>query len=154
MYWITYVKFGAVGILSLALFSAGWSINGNRWELKYQQLVAEHQEAIQKAEKKSRETERDLQSAIDTERTTKDEKIRSLSNQLSSALVSLRQRPLRDTKPEPKNTCNSKGSDGSKLFREDAEFLVREAARADRAVNELQSCYRAYDSVRDLMNND
>lgn len=32
---ITNVKYVLVGLLSVALFSAGWIINGNRWEAKY-----------------------------------------------------------------------------------------------------------------------
>lgn len=35
MYWITYVKFGLIGVLSIGLFSAGWYVNGSRWEAKY-----------------------------------------------------------------------------------------------------------------------
>lgn len=154
MYGLKYIKPILAGLLSLALFLAGWFTNGNRWELRYQRLVSDHQQAIQRAEVKARETERTLQDAIDTERKTKDEKIRKLNADLSTALNSLRQRPTRETEVRTEGACTCKGSDGSKLFREDAEFLVREAARADRAVNELQSCYRAYDAVRDILNKD
>lgn len=152
MFGINYVSLVLAGLLSLGSFLVAWNVNGNRWEAKYQGLIAEQTEAALKAEKKARDTEKNLQVAIDNERKTKDEKIKLLSDQLSTALISLRQRPLRDTAVEPKSACHCKGADGSKLFREDAEFLVREAARADRAVRELHSCYRSYESVRDLLN--
>lgn len=41
MYWITYVKYVLTGVLSLALFLAGWTINGDRWEAKYSAYKAE-----------------------------------------------------------------------------------------------------------------
>jgi hypothetical protein len=47
--------------------------------------------------------------------------------------------------PGPAPACQ--GSTGAELSREDATFLIGEAARADEHRAALSACYRAYDSV-------
>lgn len=152
MYGINYVKLISIGVVSLVLFLSGWTINGWRWDSKYQALVTQYEEAALKAEREARNKEKVLQASVDNERQIKDEKIRSINTQLNSALEQLRQRPTRES--NSKSTCDCKGANGSKLFREDAHFLTREAARADRAVTELKSCYASYDAVRNELNDE
>lgn len=139
-----------IGVISLALFSFGWYINGSRWSLKYDRLVTQHKEEILQAEREARKKELVAQALVDTERRDKDAKIYDLNSKLSTALNELRQRPTRES--NSKSTCDCKGANGSKLFREDAHFLTREAARADRAVIALQSCYASYDKAREILN--
>lgn len=43
------------------------------------------------------------------------------------------------------------GSTGAELSRPDAEFLIGEAARADRQRTALGACYQAYDAVRESL---
>lgn len=150
MFGIDYVKLIAIGVVSLVLFLSGWFVNGWRWDSKYEALVTQYKEAALKAEREARTKEQALQASIDNERQIKDEKIRTINTQLVSALDQLRQRPSRES--NSKGSCDCKGADGSKLFREDGQFLKREAARADRAIVELQACYAAYDAVREQIN--
>lgn len=65
-------------------------------------------------------------------------------------LSSLQNRP--DRKPAPAGGVREaapacSGSTGAELSRPDAEFLAREAARADELRAALSSCYAAYDSL-------
>lgn len=146
MYWINYVKPISISLVSLALFSAGWYVNGWRWSAKYEGYVKEQKELALKAEQKARDTERDLQAKIDNERTNNEAKVRDINSKLIAALDELRQRPTRSSVPS--GASNNKGAKGTELFREDAEFLTREAARADKLAAALEACYASYDAVR------
>lgn len=80
--------------------------------------------------------------------------IESLNNRVVVLLGQLRERKERGaaangsavppaTSPtQPEQSCN-----GTQLYREDAEFLAREAARADGAVIALNQCYAQYEAV-------
>jgi hypothetical protein len=88
--------------------------------------------------------DKEVQSQEDTDkiRKEKDAQIKAINSQLADALVSLRQRPSRS-----ESTSNGQGRTGSALFAEDAEFLIREASRADQIRNALDACYKQYDVV-------
>lgn len=152
MFGINYVKYGLIGLAALSLFYAGWSVNGSRWEAKYAALTQAHQEEALLAQKKARATEQALQATIDRERVTNEAKIRTINTQLVAALDELRHRPTRTSVVYSKSPCDCPGARGSELFREDASFLVREAARADRLAESLKACYAAYDAVRNTLN--
>lgn len=147
---INNVKLISIGVVSAVLFLSGWFANGWRWNAKYESLVVQYKEAQIKAEKDARDKELLLQASIDQERTIKDEQIRTIRNQLDASLSELRQRSLRTSKPN--GTSDFKGATGTELFREDAEFLTREAARADEIRAGLKECYASYDHVRDTFN--
>lgn len=73
-------------------------------------------------------------------------------NRANAALVAeLQQRPARQTGMPQDAGTNQIGCDGSKLYREDAEFLAGEAAAADKLQSALKSCYQQYDSIKELM---
>lgn len=101
----------------------------------------QHQQSAQ--EKVIREKEHDYQAAADQIRKEKDEKINTINNQLVDAISELRKRPSRTEQASNGQSCN-----GASLYAEDAEFLVREAARADEIRIALQSCYKQYDSIK------
>lgn len=115
------------------IFFSGWYVNGLRWENKYAKSV----QLVQQKEKQ-------FQDIMDQERVKKNEEINRISDQLDVALQRLRERPSR----QPSTPGTRQGANGSELSREDAEFLVREAARADQAVIELNACYRIYDEIK------
>lgn len=148
MYGINYVKLICIGVVSAVLFLSGWFVNGWRWDGKYQALVSQYQEEVIKAEKEARIKEQKLQAAVDNERTIKDEEIRIIRTKLDASLYQLRQRSLRPTSVTP-GTSDSKGATGAQLYREDGEFLIREATRADEIRAGLKECYASYDHVRD-----
>ena len=125
----TYVIYAAIATI---LFVGGF-VNGCSY----------HQS---KAEKVVREKEHEYQQAADNIRKAKDEKINSINNQLNDAISELRKRPGRT--PETSNGQTASGCNGSKLYAEDAEFLTREAARADKVRVGLEACYSQYEALK------
>ena len=118
-------------------FAAGWQVNSWRLESRYQQ---EKLDILIQAKKDQERLERQ---AAEIER-AKDKQIRAINSRLSSTLEQLRQRPER--LPDPPAACE--GTTGAELSRPDADFLAREAARADRLRQALAACYQQYDEVR------
>lgn len=149
MFALAYIRIAAIAAAVAVVFFAGWWTNGWRWEAKYNSLVTQYKEEQIKAEQEARAKEQELQAAIDNERQIKDEQLRSIRNRLDSTLYQLRQRSLRPT--DPNDPSAAKGATGSQLYREDGEFLIREAARADEIRAGLRECYASYDHVRELV---
>jgi len=101
----------------------------------------QHQQSSQ--EKVIREKEHQYQANADQIRIEKDAQIKAINNQLVDAISELRKRTSRTDK-----TTNGQGGTGATLFAEDAEFLIREAARADQIRIGLEACYKQYDSIK------
>jgi hypothetical protein len=116
-------------IVAVILFGGGF-ING----CSYQQS---------KAEKTVRDKEHQYQSDADRIRIDKDAQIKVINNQLVNAISQLRSRPSNPTKTTDGKDCN-----GATLSAPDAEFLVREAARADEIRVGLEACYKQYESLQ------
>ena len=93
--------------------------------------------------KNAREKEHQMQDATEQIRKDKDAQINAINNQLANALIELRSRPSRTSQI----SSNGQNGTGSTLFAEDAEFLTREAARADQIRTALDACYKQYDEV-------
>jgi len=55
----------------------------------------------------------------------------------------LRKRPSR-----AEQAANGQSGTGTTLSAEDAEFLIREAARADKIRVGLEACYKQYESIK------
>jgi hypothetical protein len=117
-------------------FSAGWSVNGWRYEKRIAQEKIAQERVIQQKEK-------DNQDAADKIRKEKDAQINAINNQLFNALSQLRSRPSRSQY----STNNGQGGTGLSLSAEDGSFLEREAARADKLRSALSACYQQYDEV-------
>ena len=120
--------YAIIAVVAVALFCGGF-VNG----CSYQQS---------KAEKTIRDKEHQYQADADKIRKEKDAQIKVINNQLVNAVSELRKRPSRTAEASNGQNCN-----GTRLFAEDAEFLVREAARADEIRVGLEACYKQYDSV-------
>ena len=82
-------------------------------------------------------------SRADQIRKDKDAQINAINNQLANALIELRNRPSRTNQ----SSNNGQSGTGATLFAEDAEFLIGEAARADKLRTALTACYAQYDQV-------
>ena len=93
--------------------------------------------------KNAREKEHQMQDATDQIRKDKDAQINAINNQLANALVELRSRPSRTSQI----SNNGQSGTGLSLSAEDAEFLIREATRADQIRTALDACYKQYDEV-------
>ena len=101
----------------------------------------QHQQSSQ--EKVIRDKEHQYQADADKIRKDKDAQIQNINNQLVNAISELRKRPGRTEQASNGQSCNGAG-----LYAEDAEFLVREAARADQIRVALQACYNQYESIK------
>ena len=100
----------------------------------------QHEQAAQ--EKVIRDKEHQYQADADKIRIEKDAQIKAINDQLVDAISELRKRTSRTEKTSNGSNCN-----GSSLYAEDAEFLIREAARADEIRVGLQACYKQYNSL-------
>jgi hypothetical protein len=121
--------YAIIALVAVALFCGGF-VNG----CSYQQS---------KAEKTIRDKERKYQAETDKIRKDKDDQIKAINNQLVDAVSELRKRPSRTAEASNGQSCN-----GASLFAEDAEFLIREAARADEMRVSLAACYKQYDAIK------
>lgn len=101
----------------------------------------QHQQT--KAEKTIRDKEHQYQSDADQIRKDKDAQLKDINNQLVDAIGQLRSRSSNPTKTIDGQDCN-----GATLSASDANFLIREAARADEIRVGLQACYKQYDSLK------
>ena len=101
----------------------------------------QHQQSAQ--EKVIRDKEHQYQADADKIRTEKDAQIKAINNQLVDAVSELRKRPSRTAETNAGQSCN-----GASLYAEDAEFLVREAARADEIRVALDACYKQYEAIK------
>lgn len=121
--------YAIIAVVAVALFCGGF-VNG----CSYQQS---------KAEKTIRDKEHAYQADADKIRKEKDDQIKAINNQLVDAVSELRKRPSRTAETSAGQGCN-----GASLYAEDAEFLVREAARADEIRVALDACYKQYESIK------
>lgn len=138
------------GILSLLLaFGAGWMVNGWRLNAKIEQIKKEQVQALLTAESNARKTEQELVGQAQQEKERKDAELKVVGNKLSAALSELRKRPERVSKvPTVTPTGPAESCTGAELYRQDAEFLIREAARADEVVIQLMQCQAQYNAAR------
>ena len=116
-------------ITAIVLFCAGF-VTG-----------CQHEQTAQ--EKTVRSKEHQYQADADKIRIEKDAQIQAINDQLVNAISELRKRPSRAEQAANGQSCN-----GSTLPSEDAEFLIREASRADTIRVALQACYNQYDSIK------
>jgi hypothetical protein len=124
--------YAIIAVVAVALFCGGF-VNG----CSYQQS---------KAEKTIRDKEHQYQADADKIRKAKDEKINDINTELVNAIGELRKRTNRTA--EASNGQTASGCNGSQLYTEDAEFLIRESARAEKVRVSLLSCYEQYDSIK------
>ena len=129
-------KLIAIAIAVLLTFFAGWIVNGWRYEKQIAITKIAEQKVIQ-------EKQQENQAQTDLIRKAKDDQIAYINNQLADALVSLRSRSSRSQY----SAVNGQDGTGRSLSAEDAEFLVREATRADEIRTALDACYKQYDSI-------
>jgi len=118
-------------------FFAGWTVNGWRYQKKETAQIIAQEKIIQQ-----KQTEN--QQAADQIRRNKNAQIKAINDQLANALVQLRSRPSRSQYI----TNNGQDGTGKSLSAEDAEFLIREATRADQIRTALDACYKQYDEVK------
>ena len=141
---------GPYMILAAALFLAvtnAWTwakatnVADTKWTAKIQTERA-------KAEAEARTTEHQQQEAANAIARRHNAEVSTVRRNLDIALDSLRDRadrPAGGMSEAPRADCA--GATGAELSRPDAEFLVREAARADEQRAGLDACYRHIDTA-------
>ena len=128
---IQYVKLGAIVIGMLFSVYIGYRFEHNNF-MGYKAKI----------ELATRVEEQRTQTQADEIRKVKDAQIRDINSKLVDAISQLRSRSKSPTK-----TINGQDCNGATLSAQDAEFLVREASRADQIRVGLEACYKQYDAV-------
>lgn len=80
----------------------------------------------------------------------RDDENAKIAAERDAALAELRNRPRRPAPGTAEASGNGQaasGCTGARLFGDDAEFLIREAARADTTRIALKACYKQYDMI-------
>lgn len=117
------------------------NIADTKWTAKIQTERA-------KAEAEARATEQRHQEAANANSRRHAAEVSTVRRTLDIALDSLRDRPDRHAGGMPEvSRANCAGATGAELSRPDAEFLAREAARADEQRAGLDACYRHIDTA-------
>ncbi len=141
------LRIAPYAVLAVLAWVTGWTVNGWRLGAKINAIKAEHATLMAKSTQEARNREIELQRSADAQRRHKDAQIKTINTRLAAAIDSLRNRPSRDV-PGITGTCP--GATGAELLREDAEFLAREAARADQTVEMLNYCIAQYSTAQGL----
>ena len=128
----TYVKLGVIAFSLLFSAYIGYSFEHSRF-MAFKTAIAEE----------TRLAEKQYQAKADQIRIEKNAKIKVINDQLVNAISELRKRPSRTAEANNGQSCN-----GTSLYAEDAEFLIREASRADTIRIALDSCYKQYESIK------
>lgn len=149
-------------LITAILIFAGWAIresalDAGRAEIQAkwdQQRIADGAATVQ-AYRQARAREQALQFTADKLRQEKTLEIRHLSAARDAALRELRNRDERPAvgsdaaaAADPAGAGPAASCTGAQLWKQDAEFLVREAARADEVRASLIECRAAYDAAK------
>lgn len=144
--------------LLFAGFIFGGTVSYKIMDGRIDKMNAAHAEELRQREVKradderiARNNERQMTEAVGLAEQDKQNEIARIRNSYSAQLASLQQRA--DRKPAspsgvPQAAPACQGATGAELSRQDAGFLVGEAARADELRAGLGACYSAYDAVR------
>lgn len=111
-------------------------------DLKENEVLKVQQEAANQA----REDEREKQAKINEGLQVQVNEQININKQLTTDIVGLRKRANRAANKGARTQC--KGTTGADLSAQDAEFLAREAARADQIRAGLKACYHYADSLQ------
>lgn len=133
-------------IASMAVLVALWAFHeydkAQAVQEVRKELVAKSKEYAEKTDKATKA----LEASLRLESVQKDAKIDSINRQLADTIKRLRDRPVRPdvvTVTEIREACT-----GAQLYREDGEFLAREAARAERILEERNFYWQQYENAR------
>jgi hypothetical protein len=152
---IPYRAIAAVIALAAIIAGGAWTLHRYEqagYERGRDEALAEYTAAALKASQAARQREQALRETITQTQKEADHEKARLRTRLAAALDSLRNRPERPAGGDvPADSSPIVACTGASLFRADAEFLVREAARADQLRADLQACQEAYDSAREAM---
>jgi hypothetical protein len=149
--WVYAVVFAAllaaIGVQTVRV--AGLKTDIANMKATHAGALAKQSDQRAENERIARDKERKLTQDAANFAQEKQDEINRIESERDAALASLRNRPERPTAVTgslPGAPADCKGATGAELFRSDAEFLTREAARADKLRTALDQCYRQYDA--------
>lgn len=157
--WVALAVVLAVG----GAYIAGEITGDRRGEARVQQAWDRSDRQVLEARAKrveaSRQREQGLQANANRERENLEKEARRLARELDIALYELRNRPPRPTGFQPGGVPASVagtagevgGCTGAGLYRDDAEFLARQAHLAQLIRAERNTCYRLYNEAREKL---
>ena len=142
-------KLIALGTIIAALGAFHYIDKGNALREQENAFKARLELSVAKAKADTKETEKKLADSALKGEQDKNEKLQDINAKLSATIISLQQRPSRPTSPT--TTTVVQACTGRELFKEDGEFLAREAALADKVVVERDFYYEQYERAREIL---
>ena len=144
-----WIKLSMLGATLAAIVGGHFYLQNNAVDSAVKKVEDSYKLKLEKAEQKAIiETANIYRNTIE-ELNTKNENLNNIASEYKLAIDGLRNRKARPsetvytTVTEVRETCT-----GSQLFREDAEFLTGEAARAEAIVVERDFYYQRYEDAR------
>ena len=116
MYGLLNARLLGTSIAVLAVFLAGWFVNGWKWEAKYQSLLTKHSNELVEAQNKSKIAERKIQATADKERKQKDAKIADINTTRDIVINGLYNTRTSRTDSATRNTATLFFVNSFKLF--------------------------------------
>jgi hypothetical protein len=141
----------AVGAAAGGGYYKGNSAGKAEVEQAWDKEKAEQFAAYAKGQEEARLREQELQAAADRLRRDRDAEVRNLNARVVGLSNSLQHREARpeggSVSGSAGNGSTAAGCTGERLYRPDAEFLLREAAAGQQCQAFLRECRAAYDSA-------
>lgn len=132
----------------LIAFNAVTKFEMQSEQLKHQTLIASMESAAAKQSEAYRAKEQEHAAELQAINTRASHEKNRIAADMQRTIDGLRKRADR---PEgytvPTSPADAVACTGASLFKQDAEFLVREAARADQLRSDLSACQAAYDEA-------
>lgn len=141
--------------LAMGLAASHWKayVTGKQvTQVQWDQQTLKTYEQNEKLRAENEITQAGLEADKEQLRKTKNAQIAQLNASLDDALDRLRIRPERPSDGNmPALTATGPACTGASLFKQDAEFLVRESNRADELRANLTECQAAYGKAREAV---
>ena len=152
----TIAKYLALTLVTLgilwATYSTGDKHGAQRVQAQWDAQTIERQQTMKQETERREQAETQLQAEADKRIQEKEIEITRLNANIDRLLDQLRKRPRRPSDAgvpkTPSLESNGPGCNGRELYREDGEFLAREAARADKLRLGLLECRDAYQAAQ------
>ena len=141
-----------LALVAVLTFTHGFAYKTGRAAVRsaWDKERAEQMAAALAAEQAARTKEQNLQATADTLTKAKNAEIDKLNRGLAAALDSLHKRADRPA-VMPATAGVGASCTGASLYRSDAEFLTRLAARADGLLAQLGQCQTQYQAARQAL---
>jgi len=152
---LIFSKYGVYALLlvslTLGLYYLHYTEKTKAVNFARQEIISQYERALENQRETSRRSENEIFQSTINRINEKDEKIKDLSIERDNLVASLHERERRSNNSNVAR--DTKTCTGAELYREDAEFLARESARADRILEERNFWYSQYESVRQILDN-